>query len=220
MKSTFTVENDGLNTGQTGTGPDSPADPGRSPSEGPDPGAPDAELSKQACIDELLAKATKLYSRFRRKERELLKERIEIGEILIRLKKEVGHGNFLDKLRQWIALKQLNFCYATANRAMAYAKLEAAGKLSSVRNLAEAEGVRKAEAKQKKQEEQDGDGAKKGDDGDDQDPVTLKKSQIGPKAKVFVRSLIENCRSYDTESKVGLLEEVIELLTMELEQCC
>lgn len=112
---------------------------------------------------------------------------------------------------------------------MAYAALEKAGKfvdnakIDLVSNLAEAERLRKVEAARKKAEKE---AALKAEVSaqesevtvDDVVAVKLKKSQIGPRAKKLAMPLLEECRGYDEDTKTKLLEELIDLLTQELEK--
>jgi len=182
-------------------------------------------------IDEMLQSAAKIYSQSLATSRELLYQRVELGRVLIRLKDAVGHGNFIPEFKNWAKAGRIGFSLKTAQRAMAYAKMEAAGKFVDdakndiVSNLAEAERLRKAEAAKKKEEnnmsaevaqvsEQESDGIT-----DDAGPVTLKKSQIGPQAKKLARPILEECKEYDGDTQTKLLEELIELLTEELEKC-
>lgn len=111
------------------------------------PTAPDESL-----INDLVVKAQALHSRSMVTEKELVDQRTEFGSILVELKGIVGHGNFLTAFKKWQHEEKIHFSLKTAERAMAYAELKAAGKLDSVSNLAEAERIRKAEAQRKKAE--------------------------------------------------------------------
>jgi len=179
------------------------------------PSTPDETL-----INELISKADHLYKQSEATEHDLLKQRIEVGGLLLRLKEEVGHGNFLKDLKRWIGERRLNFSYATANRAMAYAGLDADGKLSSVKNLAEAERIRKAEAKRKKAERNAAKTAEDNDAGEPEPPpqAKLDRAKALQKAQGLAKPAIEECRSYEIETRIVVLEELIELLTEELDK--
>jgi hypothetical protein len=180
------------------------------------PSAPDETL-----INELISKADHLYKQSEATEYELLKQRNEVGVLLLRLKEEVGHGNFLKDLKRWIGERKLNFSYATANRAMAYAGLDADGKLSSVKNLAEAERIRKAEAKRKKAERNAAKAAEDNETGEPEPPppqAKLDRAKALQKAQGLAKPAIEECRSYEIETRIVVLEELIELLTEELDK--
>jgi hypothetical protein len=181
-----------------------------------------SEPSAPENIDVLLAAAKKLYDGARRKETALLTERIEIGGILIKLKAEVGHGNFIRKFREWVALGKLNFSLSIGDRAMAYAELADAGKLRTVRNLAEAERVRKAEAARKKAEKKAAMAAEDnkvgGAEAEQQPPAKLTKEQAICRAQFLAKPAFDECRSYEVETRIVVLEELIELLTEEFEK--
>jgi hypothetical protein len=179
------------------------------------PSAPDETL-----INELISEADHLYKQSEATEHDLLKQRIEVGVLLLRLKEEVGHGNFLKDLKRWIGERRLNFSYATANRAMAYAGLDADGKLSTVKNLAEAERIRKAEAKRKKAEGNAAKAAEDNETGESEPPpqAKLDRAKALQKAQGLAKPAIEECRSYEIETRIVVLEELIELLTEELDK--
>ena len=179
------------------------------------PSAPDETL-----INELISKADHLYKQSEGTEHDLLKQRIEVGVLLLRLKEEVGHGNFLKDLKRWIGERRLNFSYATANRAMAYAGLDADGKLSSVKNLAEAERIRKAEAKRKKAERSAAKAAADNETSEPEPPpqAKLDRANALQKAQGLAKPAIEECRSYEIETRIVVLEELIELFTEELDK--
>lgn len=181
-------------------------------------------------IDEMLQSAAKIYSQSLATSRELLYQRVELGRVLIRLKDAVGHGNFIPEFKNWAKAGRIGFSLKTGQRAMAYAEMEAAGKFVDdakndiVSNLADAERLWKAEAAKKKTEKEAAEAAQVSEqepDGrtDDAGPVTLKKSQIGPQAKKLARPILEECKEYDGDTQTKLLEELIELLTEELEKC-
>jgi hypothetical protein len=175
------------------------------------------EPSAPANIDVLLAAAKKLYDGARRKEKALLTERIEIGGILIKLKAEVGHGNFIRRFREWVALEKLNFSLSIGDRAMAYAELADAGKLRTVRNLAEAERVRKDEVARKKAEKKAARAAEDGDavETEQPPPAKLTKEQALRRAQFLAKPALDECRGYDVETRITVLEEIIEVLAAE-----
>jgi hypothetical protein len=203
--------------------------------------SPSITASKEELINELLESAGEIYKQSGATARKLLYERVELGRVLIRLKNEVDYGDFLTTFKLWTEEGRIPFSLKTGQRSMAYAELADSGKFVDankndiVSNHADAERLRKAEAAEAKRprkaeevETKTGEGTSTvlnstegGEDDNYQSdaPMTLKESQIVPKAKSLVRPLIEECRSYDGKSKQVLLEELIELLTEELERC-
>lgn len=181
-------------------------------------------ISKSDCestIESLLTQASRIFDKSKCKERELLKERIEIGNILLRLKEEVGHGNFLEQLKEWIDSKRLNFCYATAWRAKSYAELDSEGKLCTVQNLAGAEKVRRAlkDLEDSKKEEDTANTAE-ADDATDEDPAeVLDPTQVKSRAKQIAKPTLELCQGFESKTRELLLEELIEIYTEELKKC-
>jgi hypothetical protein len=178
-------------------------------------------------VDDLLKTAAKIYSQSLVTRRTLLYERVELGRVLIQLKDAVGHKYFMAEFHKWIKSGRIGFSLKTGQRAMAYAELEKDGKFVDdakndiVSNLAEAERLRKVEAARKKAEQKEADESSEQDSvdsGDDAKLVTLKDSQIGPKAKKLAMPLFEECRGYDGDTRTKLLEELIELLSEELEK--
>jgi hypothetical protein len=182
--------------------------------------------SDESRIDTLLVKAGDLYKQSEATDKLLLDQRVELGRVLIELKEEVGHGNFIEAFHNWSRAGRIDFSLKTGERAMAYAELEGQGKfvdaakIDIVTNLADAERLRKAEAAGKKAEKRAATTAEneEGDTGIDDDvPVTLTKLQINCKASQFATPVIEACRGYDVDTKRELIEEIIELLTKQLE---
>ena len=174
-------------------------------------------------VDRLLASARDLYSKAKRAEKALLDDRIEIGRILLQLKELVGHGSFIQSVTHWETQGLLNFSLRTAERAMAYAELHAQGKFDSVSNLAEAEGIRKAEcAKKKAAKEAAKEAADTNRNDDNPDPppappLRLSRAKAKQKAQILSKAALQECCSYEVDSKRLVIEELIELLTQELE---
>ena len=174
------------------------------------------DLAHSGDVDRLLATARKLFGKTKRAERALLDDRIEIGRILLRLKDLVGHGGFIKSVVDWETKELLNFGLKTAERAMAYADLHAQGKFDNVSNLAEAESIRKAERAKKKNAEN----ADTEEDGANADPpLKLSRAKAKQKAQILSKNALEECREYETETKRLVIEELIEILTTELERC-
>jgi hypothetical protein len=71
-------------------------------------------------INALLASAGELYKQSGVTAKKLLYERVELGSVLIRLKDEVGHGNFLTTFEQWTKEGKVPFSLKIGQRAMAY----------------------------------------------------------------------------------------------------
>lgn len=177
-----------------------------------------------ASVDELLQSAEELFKQSEKTRRTLLYQRVELDRVLTQLKEAVGHGTFISEFKNWVKSGRISFSLRTGERAMAYAELEAAGKFVDddrndiVSNLAEAERLRKA-AEAEKKAKKDASDQKSDGKADDAGPVTLNRSQISTKAKKLARPLLDECRGYDGDIKTELLEELIELLTEELEKC-
>lgn len=179
-----------------------------------------ADLTHPGGVERLLATARKIYDKTKRAEKTLLDDRIEIGRILLRLKALVGHGGFIKSVIDWESRGLLNFGLKTAERAMAYADLHAQGKLDSVSNLAEAEGIRKAGMAKNKKAESDA----KTDDDNDPQPSSSGKLKLPTKkarqrAQILSQTALDECREYEAETKRLVIEELIEILTTELERC-
>jgi hypothetical protein len=174
--------------------------------------------AKASKVDELLAAADSLHNQMAQSERELLAKRLELGVILLKLKEEVGHGNFMKEFVKWSDAKKVSFGLKTAQRSMAYAKLKEEGKFDSVSNLTEAERLRCAEVAEKKAEKKAEKQKNKPTGMESQTACSLKKPQINGRALQLAKPLLDECAEYELESKRALLEEVIELLTVELEQ--
>ena len=184
--------------------------------------------SDESRVDTLVVKADKLYKESEKTRKQLLDQRVELGRVLNELKDAVGHGKFIDAFKDWNKTGKISFCLKTAQRAMAYAVIEEQGKfvnaakIDIVSNLADAERIRKAEAKKAKDAEK---AAKQETATPENEPGaggedlrTLPKSQINTKAGQIIKPLLDECDAYDAETKRELLEELIELLTKKLEQ--
>lgn len=171
----------------------------------------------ESLVNDLVAKADLLFKASGATEKKLLDQRIEVGGILVELKGIVGHGNFLTAFKKWQHDGKINFSVKTGERAMAYADLKAAGKFDTLANLAEAERIRKDEAAKKNAEKR---AAKTGDEEPGEPPPPkLTQPQIAVKARQLVKPALKECQGYDAGSQRLLLEEMIEILTEQLESC-
>jgi hypothetical protein len=159
-----------------------------------------------------------LHAKSRDTEKELLEQRVELGRILLELKQEVGHGNFMASFAKWVEDDRINFSLKTAQRAMSYAELDADGKFDSVSNLAEAERVVQAERQAHKQESQSGTDTPADEEATPQAPASLPRSRIGATVLQMARPLIREFNGYEPATRRLLLEELIELLTAEHER--